>query len=379
VELLHKGFDALDLAYPYHLPEELVRKLQQAKDTSIQQNWKSVVSLNGIRMNVAPTGARGGYAFRCDTGKLGETWFFKKPNRSDPWGIRVSVSAVQVAIRGLDGIRAHLEERLSTLGVPVRPGAESIARLDFAMDFLFPEFVLESGNFVMNSRFGKMKHASLLEYKEAGTSGRTTSVTVGKNPNRQLIVYDKRAEVLAKKKVHWLEIWNANRKRKGQLPISLDDPSISRVWRIELRAYKAHLKQDWGVSSWGQLHTKLPSILGAIPEDIQYKLPNNDNNRSRWNNHPLWLRAKSELADEMGKLKSPASNEAIRELYRNQQIQMILDQMAGCQIALAALNGVEIYELEEFVGTTASKIGVMLASNESRTSTKLKRAQERYA
>ena len=51
-----------------------------------------------VGFNVASTGARGGYAFRCDTGSAGEIWFLKKPSTNDPWGVRISVSAVQCAI-----------------------------------------------------------------------------------------------------------------------------------------------------------------------------------------------------------------------------------------------------------------------------------------
>ncbi len=217
MELLHKGFDAIDLAYPYHLPKKHIEKLERVKAHSLEQNDSCVAELNGVKFKVAPTGARGGYAFRCHTGRLGEVWFFKKHSRRDQWGIRVSVSAIQCALRGLNGVKEHLEITLSKLGVAFLSGAESIARIDFAMDFLLPDFELVSDNFVMNSRFGKMKHASLNEYKEAGTSGRTTSVTVGKNPNRQLIIYDKRAEVLTKRKDHWLEVWNLKRKREGKV------------------------------------------------------------------------------------------------------------------------------------------------------------------
>ncbi len=379
MELLHKGFDAVDLAYPYHLPMELIEKLEATKIRAMEINAPCVVDLKGKKFNVAPTGARGGYAYRCDTGRLGETWFFKKPNRRDPWGIRISVSAIQCALRGLKGVKEHLETTLFKLGVIVFTGAESIARIDFAMDFLFPDFELVSNNFVMNSRFGKMKHASLLEYKEAGTSGRTTSVTVGKNPNRQLIVYDKRAEVLTKRKDHWLEVWNIKRKRDGKPPIALDDPKTSRIWRIELRAYKKHLKEDWHVTNWGHLQKHLPYILRSILNDIRYKVPTRDSNRARWPDHPLWSQAFSELHKEMDNLRSFASEERISEIHRNQKIQIILDQMAGCQIALAGLRNIELKDFYMFVRATSEELSRKMKRDRKRTAEKLERATEKYS
>ncbi|NRB19684.1 MAG: hypothetical protein HRU33_19530 [Rhodobacteraceae bacterium] len=41
--------------------------------------------------------------------------------------------------------------------------------------------------------------------------------------HRQLGIYDKRAEVIQKKKMGWLTIWNAALAAKGKSPLDLHD------------------------------------------------------------------------------------------------------------------------------------------------------------
>ncbi|PIE18123.1 MAG: hypothetical protein CSA65_05915, partial [Proteobacteria bacterium] len=84
------------------------------------------------------------------------------------------------------------------------------------------------------------------EMRSNGKSGRYSSVTVGKNPGRQVTIYDKRAQVIAKRKPIWWDIWNANLAREGAPPLDPDAKS-SQVWRIEVRAFKSCLKDRWGV------------------------------------------------------------------------------------------------------------------------------------
>lgn len=378
MHLIHKGFDALDVAFPSHLPEKLIAKLDRAKTIATNDGQPKAIQINGVRLSVAPTGAKGGYAYRCDTGRFGEVWFFKKPSGRDPWGTRVSVSSAQLALRGLKRVREHLESVLETLGIGFQRGTESIARVDFALDFLFPTFELISDYFVMSSRFGKMRHADLITYKEAGNSSRTTSVTVGKNPGRQIIIYDKRLEVITKRKLHWIEIWNGLRKQNKLPPINLKKPEESRIWRVELRAYKRHLKEDWGVSTWYELQQKLPYIYRALLRDVRYTAPSEDTNRSRWPDHPLWNRVKIETDRLFDELEPLVSEEYLHRIYRHQQIDTHLYQMAGSQIALAAIRGIDDAHLEHFVYRTAKNITDILRANPEKTYAKLEKARERY-
>ena len=347
MQLLHKGFDALDVSYAVHFPEKFMPILLQAKQKAGEIKAPVMVSLDGVEFNVSSGGMQGGYAFWCNTGSAGENWGIKRPNTKDPWGVRVSVSAIQTALIGLGGVKERLESKFDRLGIPLRQGQESISRVDFALDFISPDFELLADNFVMHPRFGWKRHVPIREYKEAGRTGRTQSVTVGKNPGRQIIVYDKRAEVLAKGK----------------------------RWRVELRAYKRHLKEDWGVTTWSQLEKKLPAILNGLLSDIRYTRPTLDATRSRWPEHELWLRARKELQDDLSKMKSFATESAIAEVLKAEREQMLMAQIAGCALSLAASRNIEFVDLSSFARTLGEEIKELFRDNPAKTERKFAQAQ----
>jgi hypothetical protein len=380
VELLHKGFDALDLAYAVHFPAKYMPKLQAAKQRAMEIGQPVPVWLeDDVGFSVASTGARGGYAFRCDTGSAGEIWFLKKPSTNDPWGVRISVSAVQCALIGLAGVKKRLEDKFHKLGIAFRHGQESIARVDFALDFIIPDFTLVADNFVMHPRATRMAHVDISEYKSGGRSGRTESVTVGKNPGRQIIIYDKRAEVLNKGNSHWPVVWNKSREKQGLPPIDLQDREASQIWRVELRAYKRHLKDDWDVATWWQLQEKLPNILNSLITDIRYTTPTLDKTRHRWPDHPLWTRVRTELQGGLSEMKSFATESAIKERLHAEHDDMLKAMIAGSLIALAGHRNIELANLPAFTRNAAEEFITMFRDHPAKTERKLAQSKGKYS
>ena len=78
-----------------------------------------------------------------NTGRTGATWFFKKPNSKDQWGVRVSCGSFMLAEQGLGAARTEIYRTMEQLGVRVQPNGESIGRVDFAVDVLAPDLVLQ--------------------------------------------------------------------------------------------------------------------------------------------------------------------------------------------------------------------------------------------
>jgi len=218
MEILHRGFDGLDIAFQGQITAALATELEIAKGFAARTHQLYRMCWKGLHMAVAETGARGGYTFRCETENA--IWFFKKPNGRDPWGVRVSVKSLPLAIYGLGWVRNHLFETLSQLDVCTFSTGLSISRVDYAVDVLLPSFTLDADNFVMHARCNRKTHEEITDITENGHSGRVTSVTIGKNPGRQVIIYDKREESIAKHKAYWPEIWNANRRHRGQPPVN---------------------------------------------------------------------------------------------------------------------------------------------------------------
>lgn len=227
----------------------------------------------------------------------------------------------------------------------------------------------------MARNFGRMRHADLMEYKEGGKSGRTTSVTVGKNPNRQIIVYNKRAEVLAKGNSHWPTVWNRNREANGLPAIDLSNPEASQIWRVELRLYKKHLKEDHGVSSWFQLQQKLGSMFNDLLDDVRYTQPTLDKTRCRWPEHPLWHRVREELNGDLAAMHSFASEENISKMQKLEREQMLITQIAGCIIALASSRNIDFTAIPQFVVQVAGEVTELFRANPAKTERKLQLAK----
>lgn len=241
--LLHAGFDTLDVAFRGALSFESLNVLRSARDkaSELQEPVLCALGSQKVAMHVLGYGVRGGYAFVSETGPLGGHWRFKDNMDSRQWNIFVSPSATALLAFGYHGVRDRLHEVLSGMGARVTD--HSINRVDFAMDFRSTGFELRPEQFVAHS------HTKLQPYWSAhaepsGSSQpssvvrgrRVESVTIGKMPGRQLIVYDKRREAIERRKRFWFERW-------GLDPTDRDVD----VWRVEVRLGKKHLKGRWNI------------------------------------------------------------------------------------------------------------------------------------
>ncbi|MEE9312855.1 MAG: hypothetical protein V3V10_10655, partial [Planctomycetota bacterium] len=380
--LLHKGFDALDVAFPGQISKSLTAFLDSKKAEAQENGIPVLASMNGLQFHVAPSGASGGYAFICNTGKTGEIWKLKRPSPSGEWGIFASVSAVRVALQGLPIVRTHLIDTLNKFGVAYTEGSERINRVDFALDFLMPDFVLSEDNFVMGHRFARSKQGMIGEpYRQDGKSNRVTGITIGKNPGRQIVIYDKRLQIMTiRDKMFWLEIWNCNREKMGLPALDLTDPDTSRVWRIELRLYKNILKSKrYRISSFGTLESKLAFMFRELLRDVRYVVPTNDSNRSRWLNHTIWDRVQSELKSELASQHADLPMGRVLEIQRAEKAQMLNRQVAGCVVALAGLYEVRPTQFLEYAQETLNGIMAFYESHPTETERKLKLALSRFA
>ena len=348
------------------------------KASAAETRSDAATRLNGITFQVAETGARGGYAFRCDTGPFGGIWFFKKPNSRDPWGIRVSLNSLPLAVHGLGWVRNMLYETLAAFGIQTQPDKMSIGRVDYAIDFLMPEFELCADNFVMHARCNRSTHDEITEITENGHSGRVTSVTIGKNPGRQVIIYDKREEVMSKGKVEWKEIWNANRARNGLPALDLTQAAASRVWRVELRAYKRHLKDLWHITTWADLDAKLGDVLAKMIKDIRYAEPTGDTNRARWPDSQLWQAVRLELDDDLFEMRSFVDPDRVKEVIKEQQRLILERQILGLNVSLAAFDGIAPEGFEAFLDRTPNASKRLSRNHKVPIGERLEKASGRY-
>lgn len=356
MRIVHTGFDGIDLALKTTVPIELVEFLEEGKATAqelMTDVWGTFV---GLDIQSGQTGKRGGYAFTFRVYEFGVTWFAKRPRASDPWGLHVSIGSRELALNGLDRTRQKLNALLSQLGFQLPHDGVSINRVDFAVDVLAPGFVLDPDAFVFHSRANRKAISEFETVETNGHSGRTTSVTIGKMPGRQVIVYDKREEVLKHRKHEWPPIWNKNLRAAGLSPVDMSERTESQVWRIELRLGKDALRNRKDIRGWGSLHEHLQAEMDQLAQDVTLTVPSTDSNRSRWPLHPLWPTIQATIATRLYEHFSTVPPEAVREIDLKEKQLDFLKLIAANSVTLAYLDGLGPDGFEDFTETLPGMI-----------------------
>ncbi len=369
-----------------------------------EENTKVLSKYKGIEFHLQHYGGNG-YQFLLNSGPFGASWAFKKPHPKDTWAVRVSVGSQFLALSGLGRAKAYIDETLAVWGFRFGPQDVSFARVDACVDVFAPAFTLNPDHFVMHGGTGRRDYIAG-DKSVNGKSGRTTSVTLGKLSNHQVIIYDKRAEVIAGKKTYWWAIWNDTLRKQG-LPLlhyvtlrrgaeRADDPvtlryvgeepafidatipDISRVWRIELRAGKDCLKDKWGIRTWEDLFARYGDLIRHLGEIVRYTEPNSDDNRSRWPNHIIWETVMAELNDDLLEMRSGADPNPMKEIHREEHIGLIVRQAFGQMTTLAALRSVKHEEFNDFLGVVIGDMKDMAHAEPEQTAKKLQDAKDRY-
>lgn len=346
--IIHTGFDGIDLALKTKVPIELVEFLEEGKATAQELMSNVWGTYAGLDIESGQTGKRGGYAFTFKVYDFGATWFAKKPRASDPWGLYVSIGSRELALNGLDRTRQKLDALLAQLGFQLPHDGISINRVDFAVDILAPGFVLDPDAFVFHSRANRKAIAEFETVEMNGHSGRTTSVTIGKMPGRQVIVYDKREEILKRRKPEWPMIWNANLQAAGLDPLDLSDRNESQVWRVELRLGKEALRNRKDIRGWGSLHEHLQAEMDQLAQDVALTVPSMDSNRSRWPLHPNWKVAQEATATRLFEHVSTVPPEAVREIDLQEKQLDLLKLIVANAVTLAYLDGLGPGDFEDY-------------------------------
>lgn len=304
-QVLHRGFDTLTLAVKAMLPPDLCDYLETQRTIAEAEAREVLIDWNGVQLHLRGYGGAG-YRFLANGGPMGATWAFKKPNAKDPWGVRVSFGSTFLATLGLGAAKAHLEKVLERLGMRFTPEDVSISRVDYCTDILTHAFELVPDAFVMHSSTNRRDFVTDFDASVNCKSGRVTSVTIGSTKARQVIIYDKRLEVIQKQKSHWWAIWNKTRAAQGLPDLDPKDRN-AKIWRVEFRAGKDLLKDTWNIRTWEDLFTRFGDLCAQTGQVIRYTDPClSDRNRARWPNHPIWEIAVAEMAADLFEMREGA-------------------------------------------------------------------------
>ncbi|SFT93195.1 hypothetical protein SAMN05216236_113100 [Sedimentitalea nanhaiensis] len=376
-QVLHKGFDTFAVSIQANIPSDLFDHLEGEKERADKDRQDVLVDYNGVQLHLKAHGGNG-YRFIASGGPYGATWFFKKPNTRDKWGIRVSFGSFYLAFFGIAAARQHLDDTLARLGVRFTDDDVSISRVDFCVDVLAPGFDLAPEQFVMHSGANRRDYVTGFDKSVNGKSGRVTSVTIGGPRNRQVIIYDKRREIIASGKDHWWTIWNHSLKRQGLPPLDPNAPENS-IWRVEFRAGKDLLKDTWNIRTWAQFYDRFGDLCRHSGEVVRYATPSpTDPNRARWPNHPLWETVCADMNDDLCDMRSGCDPNPMKEVHREQHISVLTRNILGSTITLAALRGIGQEGLETFFSVTAKDLSGMVRKSPEKTAKQLENAKNRY-
>jgi len=289
MKTLYHGFDGLEVAFQGCAPRAFLDMLQRAKESAQAHEKPETVSYRGLTFEVAATGASG-YSFRLDTGPDGETWFIANSEKPHGWNLRVSVKSMALALYGFRAMRETIFKRLETFRANVQ--AHSVGRVDFAVDVEAEDFRINPERIVCHWRStcaqhrhqhkSKAQDETGQEIEIVGQGGKVNSLTVGKMPGRQVIIYNKRREVIDRRKVYWWKIWYPDEEVSKEV-------TARPVWRVEVRAGKRELKERWRVSTFDDLERLLPAVLTDTLEAIRLNADEQtDTNVTRQETHALW-------------------------------------------------------------------------------------------
>jgi len=388
--VVHRGFDTLALAIKANISSILFDFLDAELKVAVEERREVLITYAGLNFLLSPYGGAG-YRFILKGGPDGATWFFKKPNAKDPWGIRLSFGSFFMATHGLGAAKAHVDFVTGKLGIRFGPDDISVSRADYCVDILAPDFELIPDHFVMHSAAGRRDHITPEETAVYGKSGRVTSVTIGGTRNRQVIIYDKRAEVIARGKSHWWDIWNhtfytcktaengTSHVRTVKLSPNADFARENRVWRVEFRAGKDLLKDRWGIRTWEQFFALFGDLCREAGEVVRYAEPDGgDPNRARWPNHPLWEIVCAEMNGDLTEMRSGADPNPMKEVEREEHIGLIFRNLLGSSITLGALRDTDVEGLEGMFGQLAANMTSEVKANTERAAKQLQDAKDRY-
>ena len=329
--VLRKGMDTLDVAFQGAVSAAVLGDMRTARETARKEKSDFPISVNGVTGKIGETGARGGYAFRFDTGSDGQIWSIKDNTDMEQWNVRVEVRALALALYGYEGVKARLWRVLDAMGA--RVVTESVGRADFAVDFIADDFEIEPVNFVAHShsrqnvrRDDPEGEAAQDGFSEEWRGGRCSGVTVGSMPNRQVTVYDKRAEQVRKVGSPWFKIWGYE---KEDCPV---------VWRIEVRAGKRYLA-DNDVYTFGDLEAKIGDLYRDTLAKIRLVSVRDESNVTRSVTHPLWASACDEIGQVTDAWASNADPADLRQHSRDELAELYRKQMVGLAVSYGLVLG----------------------------------------
>jgi hypothetical protein len=383
MRVVYTGLDGLDLAYQGRLPAKVRAELERAKERA-KEAGEPVLALIGAKatpVHVYPHGGPG-FSFMWETGEDGEVWMATDSDNPEGWGLRVSVKSLALAVHGYagpGGVRQRLATRLDDLGAQVL--AESVSRVDVAIDIHAPGFTIDPSRFVTRCEWhayedreqdGGARVAESVDrqlwvgaHREwHGRGGKCNSVRVGSIRKLQVALYDKRLDALKKRKTHWWRIWGLDPADKA-----------ARVFRAEIRFGKDLLAYGFNIRNLDDLEVHLSLLARYCFGKVQLKAEgDDDSNVTRRRADPFWhiaAEAAERLAEQWRQVAAPMP---VHVTLKRQKIADLKAGMRGVVAGLAAATGAKLDDLPLYL---SDLLGYWLREERDELAASVKRQADR--
>lgn len=367
---IYRNFDGLEISFQGALPERILRQLREAKEEAVKdRNDTPALIGNNIQAMVAETGSKGGYAFRFDTGIDGATWFIADSLQRNRWNIRVSVKSLALALHGYIGVKQKILEVLENLdargednGIPL----ERVSRFDYCIDFAaIDPFELDHKCVIAHSR--AIRDFDGLRVNFVAQGKRFSSLRVGVMPNKQVAIYNKTSEIIARKKSYWWQLWGLEKEKYS-----------GEVWRVEARAGKKELDQ-WNLKRFADFEKMAGDVIRSIFDHIRYVKPNlNDSNQQRWPDADFWVVARKEIEKDLFQHISNAKREMVVSAMRKEKEIQYKKLISGIITSYTAVTGKDIAELPAVIDLISEDLENEAKLNPEKILKKFQKAEKKF-
>jgi len=334
------GVDYAQEAYNWAMGDHLIMTLESAKGQAERNGGAALIEIAGAKFMILNSGMKGGVRFVLQDA---EKIIMISTRKS--WGVSVRYLAEGLWSRGWTAMRADFEDWIARAGFIENYDIETgeteeprVSRVDYCMDFQSERFANEdlaslAKNIVTHPK-RKARVTAKLETVDGSSQGlsegetidiwaspgQIETVTLGSRSGVQIQVYNKTVQISEVAGTSWIEtLWKE---------ITGYQESVT-VFRLEVRYTKDWLqnrrirtKQDVD-ANWFSMWTDALFNTRVVVPKISGK-PTKNTELRRWDMHPLWCLALSELGDKrlppMGK-RVLGRRDALRK--------MIVAQIAG--------------------------------------------------
>ena len=313
----------------------MIERLRLAKTTAEKDQLDKPIRFENLTQDIyiKPTGQKGGYAFVLDMGYDAQIISLKDNLSRMNWNGYVKIRALSLALKGYDKAVQDALKTLNDIGFEI--AAISMNRADYAIDVLTPYPIeLDADLVVTHSRRQVKTHLDPIV--TVSRARQVQSITIGKMPSSQIIIYDKIAEIKAKKNYAWFKIWGIDRNTKDVY-----------IKRVEIRAGKEVLKAS-NIKDIESFNLRIGGVLKLLAANTRYVAPlSTDSNMSRRANHPLWTLITKQLQSRILSASSYIEPHEIKLIIKEAKAQEYKAGTLGHLIGLACCQDIAFEQISD--------------------------------